>query len=184
MRQAYFRVPPKPCPILSSSWPRPIAPSSLSLAATSLQVWRPCAMRGSWRGSVLSQASSPTSSSVGRNLVLPGTQSRSLLKQSLASGSEAGSLLTACDRASPGNTTFHTKYERSLMQKITPFLWFDGKLEEAVTLYTNVLHNAQRSRRERQPVERILRARWSGVYGPQWRATIQVQRSSLILRPM
>ena len=29
------------------------------------------------------------------------------------------------------------------MQKITPFLWFDGKLEEAVTFYTTVFSNAR-----------------------------------------
>ena len=29
------------------------------------------------------------------------------------------------------------------MQKITPFLWFDGNLEEAVTFYTTVFSNAR-----------------------------------------
>jgi predicted 3-demethylubiquinone-9 3-methyltransferase (glyoxalase superfamily) len=29
------------------------------------------------------------------------------------------------------------------MQKITPFLWFDGKAEEAMTFYTSVFKNAQ-----------------------------------------
>ena len=29
------------------------------------------------------------------------------------------------------------------MQKITPFLWFDGKLEEAVSFYTTVFRNAR-----------------------------------------
>jgi predicted 3-demethylubiquinone-9 3-methyltransferase (glyoxalase superfamily) len=29
------------------------------------------------------------------------------------------------------------------MQKITPFLWFDGKLEEAVKFYTTVFRNAR-----------------------------------------
>jgi predicted 3-demethylubiquinone-9 3-methyltransferase (glyoxalase superfamily) len=29
------------------------------------------------------------------------------------------------------------------MQKITPFLWFDGKLEEAVRFYTTVFRNAR-----------------------------------------
>lgn len=29
------------------------------------------------------------------------------------------------------------------MQKITPFLWFDGKLEEAVKFYTTVFSNAR-----------------------------------------
>ena len=29
------------------------------------------------------------------------------------------------------------------MQKITPFLWFDGKLDEAVTFYTTVFSNAR-----------------------------------------
>ncbi len=29
------------------------------------------------------------------------------------------------------------------MQKITPFLWFDGRLEEAVRFYTSVFRNAR-----------------------------------------
>ena len=29
------------------------------------------------------------------------------------------------------------------MQKITPFLWFDGRLEEAVSFYTSVFKNAR-----------------------------------------
>jgi predicted 3-demethylubiquinone-9 3-methyltransferase (glyoxalase superfamily) len=28
------------------------------------------------------------------------------------------------------------------MQKVTPFLWFDGNLEEAVNFYTTVFPNA------------------------------------------
>lgn len=40
------------------------------------------------------------------------------------------------------------------MQKITPFLWFDGKLEEAVKLYATVFHNAR--------VENV--SRWSAHF--------------------
>ncbi len=29
------------------------------------------------------------------------------------------------------------------MQKITPFLWFDGKAEEAIKLYTSVFKNSR-----------------------------------------
>ena len=29
------------------------------------------------------------------------------------------------------------------MQKITPFLWFDGKAEEAIKLYTSVFKNSK-----------------------------------------
>jgi predicted 3-demethylubiquinone-9 3-methyltransferase (glyoxalase superfamily) len=32
---------------------------------------------------------------------------------------------------------------RSKMQKITPFLWFDGNVEEAVKFYTSVFKNAR-----------------------------------------
>lgn len=29
------------------------------------------------------------------------------------------------------------------MQKITPFLWFDGKAEEAANLYTSIFRNSR-----------------------------------------
>src|ERR1700680_5094449 len=37
----------------------------------------------------------------------------------------------------------HQKREENLMQKITPFLWFDGNAEEAMNFYVSVFKNSK-----------------------------------------
>lgn len=37
------------------------------------------------------------------------------------------------------------------MQKITPFLWFDGKAEEAMQFYISIFRNSKIDRRTEQP---------------------------------
>ena len=50
------------------------------------------------------------------------------------------------------------------MQKITPFLWFDGKVEEAMTFYVSVFANA-----------RVVNVRRAGPSGPVFSATFQLE---------
>lgn len=50
------------------------------------------------------------------------------------------------------------------MQKITPFLWFDGKVEEAMTFYVSVFTNA-----------RVVNVRRAGPSGPVFSATFQLE---------
>ena len=38
-------------------------------------------------------------------------------------------------------------------QQITPFLWFDGKVEEAVNFYTSVFKNSEAGNISRLPAE-------------------------------
>ena len=40
-------------------------------------------------------------------------------------------------------TTGNSIYESSSVQKIIPFLWFDGRVEEAVNFYTSIFADAQ-----------------------------------------
>jgi predicted 3-demethylubiquinone-9 3-methyltransferase (glyoxalase superfamily) len=37
----------------------------------------------------------------------------------------------------------HQKTEENHMQKITPFLWFDGNAEEAMNFYVSVFKNSK-----------------------------------------
>jgi predicted 3-demethylubiquinone-9 3-methyltransferase (glyoxalase superfamily) len=39
------------------------------------------------------------------------------------------------------------------MQKITPFLWFDGKAEEAMNFYTSIFKNSKIA--EKQDLDRM-----------------------------
>ena len=41
------------------------------------------------------------------------------------------------------NTTTPTSERMNPMQKITPFLWFDGKAEEAAKFYTSIFENSK-----------------------------------------
>jgi len=50
------------------------------------------------------------------------------------------------------------------VQKITPFLWFDGKVEEAMTFYVSVFANA-----------RVVNVRRAGPSGPVFSATFQLE---------
>ena len=74
------------------------------------------------------------------------------------------------------------------MQKITPFLWFDHRAEEAAKFYTSVFKNSKVGRILRydeasakaagRPVGSVLivnsksKAR---IHGAQWRSGIQIQ---------
>ncbi|MDX3926841.1 MAG: VOC family protein [Shinella sp.] len=46
------------------------------------------------------------------------------------------------------------------MQKITPFLWFDNQLEEAIEFYTSIFRNARIRDVKRQPDGKALVARF------------------------
>lgn len=50
------------------------------------------------------------------------------------------------------------------MQKITPFLWFDGKVEEAMHFYVSVFRHA-----------RVVNVRRAGPTGPVFSATFQLE---------
>ena len=47
------------------------------------------------------------------------------------------------------------------MQKITPFLWFDGKAEEAMLYYTSVFKRSAKGEIRRMPDGRVLSASWT-----------------------
>ena len=79
------------------------------------------------------------------------------------------------------------------MKGITPFLWFDGKAEEAVKFYTSVFKSSKvgsvarygeegPGRRERS--DRDVRARRSAVHRFEWRAAVQVHPGHLVRREL
>ena len=47
------------------------------------------------------------------------------------------------------------------MQKITPFLWFDGKAEEAMLFYTSVFKHSAKGEIRRFPDGRVITASWT-----------------------
>ena len=53
--------------------------------------------------------------------------------------------------------------ENSAMQKVTPFLWFDGKAEEAMNFYVSVFRNA-----------RLIELRRQGDDGPVMSGTFEI----------
>jgi predicted 3-demethylubiquinone-9 3-methyltransferase (glyoxalase superfamily) len=56
--------------------------------------------------------------------------------------------------------------EKDYMQKITPFLWFDGKAEEAVNFYTSIFKNSK--------VERLSRYGEAGPKGAVMSVTFEL----------
>jgi len=52
------------------------------------------------------------------------------------------------------------------MQKVTPFLWFDGKAEEAMNLYVSLFRNA-----------RIVEIHRAGDNGPVMSGTFEIRSS-------
>ena len=59
------------------------------------------------------------------------------------------------------------------MQKITPFLWFDGNLEETVNFYTTVFPTANVE--SMNPMSAAFVIEGQPFYGAEWRTTIQIQ---------
>ena len=47
------------------------------------------------------------------------------------------------------------------MEKITPFLWFDGKAEEAMLFYTSVFKRSAKGEIRRFPDGRVISASWT-----------------------
>ena len=47
---------------------------------------------------------------------------------------------------------------KKVMQKITPFLWFDNQAEEAVNLYTSIFNNSKTTSLMRMPDGNVLTA--------------------------
>lgn len=47
------------------------------------------------------------------------------------------------------------------MEKITPFLWFDGKAEEAMLFYTSVFKHSAKGEIRRFPDGRVITASWT-----------------------
>ena len=80
------------------------------------------------------------------------------------------------------------------MQKITPFLWFDGKAEEAANHYVSIFKNARiiehlalrrgLGRAQGQRNERNLRARWPAVHRLEWASDVPVHAGHLLLRQL
>jgi predicted 3-demethylubiquinone-9 3-methyltransferase (glyoxalase superfamily) len=63
------------------------------------------------------------------------------------------------------------------MQKITPFLWFDGNAEEAMKFYTSIFKNSKMGQVHRYGEEgvgddRDISDRGTGIHGAKRRSTI------------
>jgi predicted 3-demethylubiquinone-9 3-methyltransferase (glyoxalase superfamily) len=79
-------------------------------------------------------------------------------------------------------------------QKITPFLWFDGKAEEAVNLYTSLFKKfkgreyyslwRRSALNEGKGIDRVIPTRWTRFYGDRRWPTIQIYRSDIALREL
>ena len=82
--------------------------------------------------------------------------------------------------------------ENRMMQKITPFLWFDNQAEEAMNFYYFDLQELEggsnhplwrrRTRTEGKRHDRLLRAGGYEVYRPERRPDLQVHRGDLVRR--
>ena len=78
------------------------------------------------------------------------------------------------------------------MQKITPFLWFDGKAEEAMNFYVSIFKNSKvvsvtrwtRGRAGRDGHVRDLPARGAGVLRAERRPAVQLHAGHLALREL
>ncbi len=65
------------------------------------------------------------------------------------------------------------------MQKITPCLWFDNQLDDAISFYRAIFKNAGAPQSEAGPgwkgIRRDLRPGGPAVHGPERRPSVQVQ---------
>ena len=80
------------------------------------------------------------------------------------------------------------------MQKITPFLWFDDKAEEAMNFYTSIFKNSKivkhyslwrsRTRTEGNGNVRDIPARWTGIHGVKRWSNVHFLAGHIVLREL
>ena len=80
------------------------------------------------------------------------------------------------------------------MQKITPFLWFDGKAEEAMNFYISIFKNSKivsvyaiwrsRARTEGDGNDCEIRAQWTRICRAKRRPAVYLHGSYIVCREL